>query len=1011
MLPEEIALLTPFCRLVRQIVLYSPVARVTLSDHAQYKPIPTLFSILLFPINLGFKAAILDTAAAFVQPNEAGGSVAARNARDAWYELEKAGLVVAANRPGGIVVELENVETPGKTYPASTALVGLLCSLIHTPSKHPSAPGLGTTTSTIPENLGQGHRLPGVEPYIRFVIEDVLIKAPTRPFSDQASKWRVMDRCLCFLEKCLACLDLNRFLVPGSFTTAAQQQLVAHPGFDVLLRLLNSSKLLELIFSLVSTDSNDIENDVARTPLFPKVIKRSLRLLYRVFQLQAPFLDVIRPELVTSSIALPSDKLTLLRSADGLDLHLLHKPEVVVRVATYVNVYVHNEIAFLSIKIVTALSDSTHWNAEWQFRDFYRAQMNRLAGVLDTSQETLRIIDGYVRRLESDNVDPDPIERDEEDPVVDFDELKGELDGAGMDQAIRGAVLDLLLLNTQSHRPAPNVAHLLLGYDIRSRSREAEVQNPAAEGSRIACLHTILSLLAPGPTGDEFRELHAPLAEKCYRLVLQLCLHDYTSASTSRYLRTQEDYYYSQTCLTPFGIPVTERGYLGEVRMEDGSRIITSCSALTGTLHGEAWLLESVAVELSMLASSRNTQRIGPLVSALLDVSILPVSDFGTLGPDEPDQKLSRILEIFRSLDFEWHDTSEPPETEWDLLRGLPYETCLRPDDHGCEIYDFRIVLSLISAAAREMQDRGGARNVNFYATLKAEVESVLRVLASENNRRQVEHAQLHALKSWRTVLSICLDQGFEYLEPEVRYRQLFELLEAVLPPLTQPQISAEKGEILSGAGLLLIAKLRGEEQSRPQGDEVAGGLYDNMHRLLRQILRAIIQSGSSSHVIRGNLYALLLNHLRYSDQLSPPTLPGKPIGSDFGTPTPSVIDDGVSVGGASSTASVSRRLKKKNPLAAGNVSILQSHLDRLLGMLCRDAEDGPDVWQTVAYATLDAIVSLANDCGAAAQVATLLHKQGDLQSVVSSLKNSEPQLMDVLTPDPRKRFSSKGTR
>ncbi|KAK9701139.1 hypothetical protein K7432_011854, partial [Basidiobolus ranarum] len=88
--PEEVILLKSFLRLLRQIVKYSSVARTTLYENQQYKPMYTLFNLLRCPVPTDLKAALLETIAAFCSPI---GSNGPQIARQTWITLEQSQLL------------------------------------------------------------------------------------------------------------------------------------------------------------------------------------------------------------------------------------------------------------------------------------------------------------------------------------------------------------------------------------------------------------------------------------------------------------------------------------------------------------------------------------------------------------------------------------------------------------------------------------------------------------------------------------------------------------------------------------------------------------------------------------------------------------------------------------------------------------------------------------------------------------------------------------------------------
>ena len=120
-------------------------------------------------------------------------------------------------------------------------------------------------------------------------------------------------------------------------------------------------------------------------------------------------------------------------------------------------------------------------------------------------------------------------------------------------QATRLGALDLLILNTHPDRSYPNVAHFLLF----GGSGTDQIQDPHALGARQTSVHVLLDLVNTGvprlkakaKERDRRNRQTTPLfitspglAERCYRVIYQLCVHPKTSDFATRYLRTREDF-------------------------------------------------------------------------------------------------------------------------------------------------------------------------------------------------------------------------------------------------------------------------------------------------------------------------------------------------------------------------------------------------------------------------------------------------------------------------------------
>lgn len=328
--PEEVALLKSFLRLLRIIVSSSAVARAALYDNQRYSPVTTLFNLIVQPVPIDLKAALLEGVTAFTKPvsKEDGAgmhSLGAEIARRTWMTLENSqilptipqtdarGVIMKHQPSGGIALELEQVEAPSRVYPATTAFVTLLVNLLggniglqSTTDASLAVSSLETapTARTIPDNLGSPHRSPaeGISAYSRYVVDDVFLKAQSREYRNAGERWRVTERCLAYIERCLFGLNFDSFLKAPSTSQAgprhSMQQLLIAPGFDLLTRLLSGGSLLDAVFDLASVELETLGDISAASDTFVTCVLQALRILQRLFMLQAPFLEVVIPALL-----------------------------------------------------------------------------------------------------------------------------------------------------------------------------------------------------------------------------------------------------------------------------------------------------------------------------------------------------------------------------------------------------------------------------------------------------------------------------------------------------------------------------------------------------------------------------------------------------------------------------------------------------------------------------------------------------------------------------------------
>lgn len=98
------------------------------------------------------------------------------------------------------------------------------------------------------------------------------------------------------------------------------------------------------------------------------------------------------------------------------------------------------------------------------------------------------------------------------------------------------------------------------------------------------------------------------LAERCYHLIYQLCVHPRTSSSTMRYLRTHEDFFTRHLSTIPSHVPPIQMQQQQdpptvEVLYSDGFRVTTTVSTLCSFLRSRSWIFDLVPLDLHVLTS------------------------------------------------------------------------------------------------------------------------------------------------------------------------------------------------------------------------------------------------------------------------------------------------------------------------------------------------------------------------------------------------------------------------
>lgn len=149
----------------------------------------------------------------------------------------------------------------------------------------------------------------------------------------------------------------------------------------------------------------------------------------------------------------------------------------------------------------------------------------------------------------------------------------------------------LLLMMQSMMRPAPNLAHYLLGFEITKDIRKTIIQQPGILGYPRTCLHSILGILELS-----LEKGRDKITEACYWFLHTLTSNSKTSVPVLRFLRTSTNQDFVQRHLSklPF----------------QGPNKATELTCMS-------WLLKIAAIELRVGTGSLLNSLIQRLVGAL----------------------------------------------------------------------------------------------------------------------------------------------------------------------------------------------------------------------------------------------------------------------------------------------------------------------------------------------------------------------------------------------------------
>ncbi|XP_064596049.1 nuclear pore complex protein Nup205-like [Liolophura sinensis] len=966
--PQELEGLLSVLRLTRTVAEESENARLGLCENQQWVPVVLLFGLVGCCIPPELKAELLLTLAAFGRTPDI--------AANLWQSLEVSqivGTIQPGSQPGGLQVELAEIESRNETYPLTQAFLEFINVLTEIP---------------IPAALGAGYRVPGFEPYLLFIRDDVLLKFASRAYKNASEKWSVAAGALEILCKLMESHEvcLEDFLDQQVETPGGKSVGYKPPGHTLLLHMLNETGLLKMVLYILDEAIKQFET---YTSIPGKLkLERASLLCLRMIQV------TMEKENVMMYTQRESGASTFISSMDKLLMAInprSGKPDHLVNIAKYVIFGTFlPEHALAAVKILRLVS-------RWA------VIQSDLVGLFTADEMTSKeLLHGFVECLEADEAETKP-------SADQLEEGSEDLNTAQVKNACRQQLLQLILYSVD--QPAPNIAHFLLGLELQKPVSKTNLQEPGVLGSPKTCLHAILTLLDRGIgtlSGPTCLYDTPVLAGLGYQLIYKLCANKDTAAPAMRYLRTTRDFLYKHLQLLPFQQQtITERKF---------------------SAH-QTWLLKAVAIELRLTSLNRQRSNTQRLMTLLLDdytdeqaqglLSEPGEADFSTVDqgqsilntstvktqPVRGHQKRKKILRILDSIDL---TQKYPDQLQLEFFDPRLIEEvitkCEQESEQGVSYYDIKALHRILMNEINNLQ---GTTMAGQRSLVMEEVQAILRTSLARNMVRENLHEKRQAFEAWRQVVEILLTSCPEdLLTGEARQNVLFELLQDLLKKVSDEDTLPELTAPVAGVILTLMTNLRqcfvndqsegGESLPLTQyvsfldgagaGPQPVGFPTSSSSRtlfstslqvVLKGIIEYILRSSGRQQRVRANLYGALLYFLQIAQK--PPELPHFLTGPGDSSRVESVI--------------LSKESEYEQ-LAKENLNSVMSFGENFMDIVCRDACDGHDVGRMLALSVLDALVGLDKY----QQWLNFLSGKGYLQHLIDSLLNDDEPLQALLT-------------
>ncbi|CAL0304986.1 unnamed protein product [Lupinus luteus] len=759
----------------------------------------------------------------------------------------------------------------------------------------------------------RGRRFIGI---FRFIYDHVFGPFPQRAYADPCEKWQLVGACLQHFHMMLNMYDVKNedFEDVGdqsrlSTTKESSPFQTQLPVLELLKDFMSGKTAFRNIMGILLPGVNSIiaeRNSQIYGPLLENAVQLSLEIIILVLEKDLLLSDYWRP------------------LYQPLDIILSHDHSQIVALLEYVRYDFQPKVQQSSIKIMSILRHS----------EYLPLLLSLICSL------NLILIEDYAACLELRSGECQTVENNTDDPGI--------------------LIIQLLIDNIS--RPAPNITHLLLKFDLDMPVERTVLQPKFYYSCMKVILDMLENLLKP--------DVNALLHEFGFQLLYELCVDPLTCEPTMDLLSNKK-YHFFIKHLDAIGIaPLPKRNSNQPLRIS--------------SLHQRAWLLKLLAVELHAgdVSSSAHREACQTILSHLFGQDVLKIDGGQAMSPFSLQATYenagirtvskSKVLELLEIIQFRCPNTSTKLSNivagmKYDLLaedilgnpgnsgKGGVYYFSER-NDRLIDLASFHDKLwQKYNSAYIQVSNLGSEVELN---DVRETIQQLLRWAWKYNKNLEEQAAQLHMVTAWSQIVEVSASRRLTMLEG--RSEILFQVLDASLSSCASPDCSLRMAFILSQVALTCMAKLRDERFLFPgslNSDNITcldlivvkqlpnGACLTILFKLIMAILR-----NESSEALRRRQYALLLSYFQYCQNVVDPDVPT------------TVLQFLLHIEQDNEYIDLPKIDKDQAELARANFYTLRKEAQSVLDLVIKDATHGSEPGKTISLYVLDALICIDHE-------------------------------------------------
>ncbi|PSR78098.1 nucleoporin Nup186/Nup192/Nup205 [Coniella lustricola] len=814
--PESAMMLECYLRLITKLASQSEAARIYLLK-GDYNLVVGLYQLIIVP---GLHHARLRSSAFYamralmIRKSQEECSVM-WSVLDSWATGQMVPLQVQSRQTAAsvkqtpMIIMRDKLQELSKGFEEPNSVVQFLNSLV--------SPVVGSSPLSdvlpFPEELGSQTRMPGIDPYVDYILDDVLGKN-SRSLQDPLQMRTLRLSCFEFVLLCLDNFNEDLILL-GHETNIPVDSIIAttdlssyvrlHPFARVMELMLNRG-VIEALFDTVSPNrAEELTQIASATPDSPIILSilRAVEVITKVLEMQDTYADLIRPLIQGQPNKKPLPAPAYLSFEDAI----MSRIGLVVDLGRYCGMG-HPALTLACLKLLERISSSPKIASAWGPGQYGQTHRNKAIVALEKMGDS----DVISASLIGDLTEPLDFSRKADSP----------------NYLIKIYILDFLFACLRATPNQPSIAHQLLGFECGIDFISAKKNSAFDRGTSL--FHQMLRVLIEVPFGDDESGIWrwtVDLKFKIMRILQVLWTAPLSSSIVLSELRNNDFIFHLLLREINIQAVLPWDGQL----MAGPEFLLTEASiAFISFLALRSLTLEYASIELCSISQQRQPHLKRKLLGALN----------GQFKDD--DGELTPVLGVFDLFDFLASEDQlwNLPTPAFDFYRDLDLAPYLQIDSSGNTLYNLDRVKEVLLLKRLEFGKSSQLATEQDITAVDREELVLMEYIEFSNRQTQVASFRLKVLKSWTKLLLVMLESNEFKGSDQTSF--LLQALQVILPSL-DTYASEHHNEALELAKLakVLLSKVdftTAEDNSKVAWDSISDKLFQLFQICLSSISR-----------------------------------------------------------------------------------------------------------------------------------------------------------------------------